>query len=160
MVLLINEQISMLWGFRQQQWQRWSLVTWQELYIFSLMHILSLIPCKNSIMKPIPQMKISSFLEVSCNEGAEPRFEVRPFPSKAYYFPTTLGYPACYWKSIKPMRVEYREGRERITGLQHFTFIIGNEDLMYWGQLEEDIMILLMLKMKLFNICMRMTLAN
>ena len=62
MILLINEWIGVLWGFRQQQRQLWSVMTGTS--SASQRRTPSLKPRVVFIMKPIAQMNISNFPRV------------------------------------------------------------------------------------------------
>lgn len=103
MILLINEQIGVLWGFRQQQWQLWSVMTGTS-YI-SLMHTLSLMLCKMFIMKPIAQKMISNFPEVEQPRWGSAKIWRQASPFWDLLFSHVPVLSCCHLKSTEPVRV-------------------------------------------------------
>ena len=85
MILLINEQIGVLWGFRQQHWQLWSVR--QELHLR-----LKGMPRVVFIMKPIAQMNISNF-----PRAKQQWLDWNKIWRQACYFPSPLCYPVVTW---------------------------------------------------------------
>lgn len=151
MILLINEWIGVLWGFRQQQWQLWSVMTGTS--SASQRRTPALKPRVVFIMKPIAQMNISNFPRVKQQWWDWNKIwrQACPFPAPCII----LWSPEVHRTSESGDRV----GGERIPGLQAFRLITNDGDLMEWGQWGEDTMILLILKVKLSHIGMRMTLV-
>lgn len=151
MILLINEWIGVLWGFRQQQWQLWSVMTGTS--SASQLRTPALKPMV-FIMKPIAQMNISNFPRVK-----QQMMGLKQDLKAGLSLPSPLYYPVVTWSPQNQWEWGQGWGGERISGLQAFRLITNDGDLMEWGQWGEDTMILLILKVKLSHIGMRMTLV-